>query len=217
LTAPRDHYATLNLARNATAEQVRSRFRELVRERHPDRFQGEERQRAELEFQAITEAFNVLSNPERRRLHDLELSRSTGSGGGSDASRRVRFHLEAGHGFLRDGNYYGAIESFEEVVRLEPRHHQAWYLMAQALSQQEAYRERALEAAGRAAALNPMNAEYLKLAGRLHLEAGFLDKAERYYNGARTWGGDDPVVERALEELHGRMKKAKPGLFGRGT
>ena len=217
MTAQKDHYATLNLARQASAEQVRARFRELVRERHPDRFQGAERERSEVEFQAITEAFNVLSSPERRRLHDLELSRPAATSAGSDAARLVRFHVEAGSGFLRDGNYYGAIESFEQVIRVEPKNHLAWFQMAQALSHQKAYRERAMEAAVRAAELSPMNVEYLKLAGRLHLEAGFLDKAERYYNGARTWGGDDPVVEKALEELQGRVKKAKPGLFGKGT
>jgi tetratricopeptide (TPR) repeat protein len=217
LTASKDHYATLDLSRHASAEQVRSRFRELVRERHPDRFQGAARERAEIEFQAITEAFNVLSSPERRRLHDVELSRPAASSASSDAARLARFHVEAGTGFLRDGNYYGAAESFEQVTRVEPKNHNAWYQMAQALSHQKAYRERAMEAAVRAVELSPMNPDYLKLAGRLHQEAGFLDKAERYYNGARTWGGDDPVVEKALEELQGRVKKAKPGLFGKGT
>lgn len=217
MTAIKDHYATLSLSRHASAEQVRSRFRELVRERHPDRFQGAGRQQAEVDFQEITEAFNVLSNPERRRLHDAELSRPASAGGGSDAARLVRFHLEAGSGFLRDGNYYGALESFEHVVRFEPKNHFAWHQMAQALSHQKAYRARAAEAASRAAELSPMNTDYLKLAGQLNREAGFLDKAERYYNGARTWGGDDPVVEKALEELQGRSKKAKPGLFGKGN
>lgn len=217
MTAPKDHYATLSLSRQASAEQVRSRFRALVRERHPDRFQGREREQAEIDFQAITEAFNVLSSPERRRQHDSELSRPAAASAGSDAARLVRFHVEAGLGFLRDGNQYGAIESFEQVVRIDPKQHQAWFQMAQALGLQKSYLERALAAATRAVELSPMNADYLKLAGRLHLEAGLLDKAERYYNGARTWGGDDPVVEKALEELQGRMKKAKPGLFGKGT
>ena len=217
MTAPKDYYATLSLPRHATAEQVRARFRELVRERHPDRFQGQGRVEAEAGFQAITEAFNVLSSPERRRQHDSELSRPQATSGGTDEQRLLRFHIEAGSGFFRDGNYYGAVESLEQVVRLDPKHHPSWYLLAQALSQQRAYRERAAEAAAKAVELSPMNADYLKLAGRLHAEAGLLERAERYYNGARTWGGDDPVVEKALEELQGRAKKAKPGLFGRSN
>jgi tetratricopeptide (TPR) repeat protein len=217
LTAPKDYYATLSLPRHATAEQVRTRFRELVRERHPDRFQGPGRVAAEADFQDITEAFNVLSSPERRRLHDADLSRPQAASGISEQQHLLRFHIEAGNGFFRDGNYYGAVESFEQVVRLDPKNHPAWHLLAQALSHQRAYRERAAEAAAKAVELNPMNVAYLKLAGRLHLEAGLLERAERYYNGARTWGGDDPVVEKALEELQGRAKKAKPGLFGRSN
>ena len=71
----RDFYAVLAVPRNATEDQIRRRFRELARTRHPDRFRGAEKERAEKDFQAITQAFNVISDPERRRLHDLELLR----------------------------------------------------------------------------------------------------------------------------------------------
>ena len=75
---PSDYYAVLGVAREAGAGEIRRRFRELARERHPDRFQGEEKARAEREFQALTEAFNVLYDPARRRLHDAELSQPGG-------------------------------------------------------------------------------------------------------------------------------------------
>ena len=71
----KDYYVILGAARNASKEQIRVRFRQLARERHPDRFQGVERQKAELDFQEITEAFNVLLDATRRRQHDLELAR----------------------------------------------------------------------------------------------------------------------------------------------
>ena len=71
----RDFYAVLAVARSATDDQIRQRFRQLARERHPDRFTGEEKQAAELMFQEITQAFNVLSDPELRRQHDLDLTR----------------------------------------------------------------------------------------------------------------------------------------------
>ena len=81
---PRDFYAILALPRNASEEQIRQRFRELARERHPDRFQGEAKARAEGEFQEITQAFNVLFDPERRRGHDLELTRPEPGSTGAD-------------------------------------------------------------------------------------------------------------------------------------
>lgn len=47
----KDFYSVLALPRNATEDQIRQRFRELARTRHPDRFQGvTEKARAEQEF-----------------------------------------------------------------------------------------------------------------------------------------------------------------------
>ena len=89
----KDYYVILGAARNASREQIRDRFRQLARERHPDRFQGAARQQAELDFQDITEAFNVLLDADRRRQHDLELARPEASSAASDASRLGRFHM----------------------------------------------------------------------------------------------------------------------------
>lgn len=70
-----DYYAVLRLPKNASAEQIRNRFRELAREMHPDRVPPAEKLSAEKTFQEVSEAFNVLSDPARRRQHDLELNR----------------------------------------------------------------------------------------------------------------------------------------------
>lgn len=212
-----DYYSILGIQRGVSAKEVRDRFRQLARERHPDRFQGEERARAELEFQALTEAFNVLSNPERRRQHDLELTRPTSEGGGSDVARLVRFHLEAGIGFYREGNYSQAAENFERITTLEPDNHQGWHHLAQALAAQRRFMNKAAAAIARACELNPVSPAYLKLAGRIHAEMGMGDKAERYYNEALALGGEDATVTMALEELRSRGKKGKSGLFGRGS
>lgn len=211
----KDYYTVLSVARSATPEEVRERFRQLARERHPDRFQGEERARAEIEFQELTAAFNVLSNAERRRQHDLELARP--QTGGGDTARLMRFHLEAGVAFYRQGNYPAAAEAFERVTQLEPENHQAWHHLAQALVQQRRALPRAAQAISRACELNPVDPQYLKLAGRVHAELGIADRAERYYNEAIALGGEDPAVTKALEELHARSKKGKAGPFGRGA
>jgi len=215
LTAAKDFYQVLGVARDASTEEIRARFRELVRERHPDRFGGAERARAEIEFQSITEALNVLSSPERRRSHDFELARPQAEPAGSEKQRMVRFHLEAGVGFYRDGNYFAAAEAFERALRIDERNHQALHHLAQSLSHQRKFLPRALEAIERACALQPMNVGYLKLGGKLHAEAGVVDKAVRYYNEAIAWGGEDPVVEKALDELRARARKGRTSLFGR--
>lgn len=212
---PKDYYAILSVSRNATSDQIREKFRELARSRHPDRHQGEARERAELEFQEITEAFNILSNPERRRQHDLELARPE-PGGEGDAQRLGRFHMEAGVQYYKDGNYFQAAESFERATQADPKNAQAWHHLAQSLGQQSRYLSRAVAAVERACELAPMNVAYLKLAGRLFAQAGKPDRAEQYYNEAVAWGGEDPVVTKALEELRKGSRKGWGGLFGKG-
>lgn len=213
----RDHYAILGVDRNATRDQIRDRFRQLARERHPDRFQGDARSRAEIQFQEITEAFNVLSDAGRRRQHDLELIRPEFSVGGSDAARMLRFHMEAGVQFYRDGNLAQAAEAFERAIEADPKSAPAWHHLAQTLSAQRRGLSRAVEAVARACELQAMNPAYLKLAGKLHSEVGLLDKAEHYYNEAIVWGGEDPVVIKALDELRKSTRKGWSGLFGKGT
>jgi curved DNA-binding protein CbpA len=44
---PADFYSVLGVPRNATTEQIKERFLQLTREKHPDRFPGAEKQKAE--------------------------------------------------------------------------------------------------------------------------------------------------------------------------
>ncbi|MET7420735.1 J domain-containing protein [Dactylosporangium sp. NPDC005555] len=72
----RDYYADLGVPRNARREDVRRAYRNLARLHHPDvnREPGSEER-----FKAIAEAYQVLSDPRRRRAYDA----SCGSGGGT--------------------------------------------------------------------------------------------------------------------------------------
>ena len=102
----KDYYAILEVARTATSDQVRARFRELARERHPDRSQGEAKADAELEFQAITEAFNVLSDNERRRAHDQQLARPEPfAARGADMVQLAKVYLQRGIKAYREKNF----------------------------------------------------------------------------------------------------------------
>ena len=86
----KDYYAILSVSQQATRQQIKQRFLELARSRHPDLHEGEEKLKAESEFQDITEAFNVLSNPARRRQHDVELSSPAPANVAADPKTTVR-------------------------------------------------------------------------------------------------------------------------------
>jgi tetratricopeptide (TPR) repeat protein len=208
---PQDFYAVLALPRNATEEQIRQRFRELARARHPDRFQGLEKARAEGEFQEITQAFNVLSDPARRRQHDLEINRPP-EGASSDPRQLARVYLQRGIKAYKEKNFFEAADNFDRATKADGGNAQAWHHLALACSQQGKWLDRALLAVERACELDPMNASYRKLAGRLAAGAGDTARAEQHYRTALQWGGDDPALVRALEEL---TRAPRRGLFGK--
>ena len=63
-----DYYATLGIARDATADQVKRAFRRLARKHHPDLNAGD--RAAEERFKAINEAYEVLGDADTRRKYD---------------------------------------------------------------------------------------------------------------------------------------------------
>ena len=65
----RDYYEVLGIARGATPDEVKKAFRKLAKEHHPDMNQGD-RKAAEERFKEISEAYDVLSNPDKRKRYD---------------------------------------------------------------------------------------------------------------------------------------------------
>jgi DnaJ-class molecular chaperone len=66
---PRDYYEVLGVGRDADAAEVKRAFRGLARELHPD--VNDHDPEAEEKFKEAAEAYEVLSDPERRRAYDL--------------------------------------------------------------------------------------------------------------------------------------------------
>jgi len=65
---PRDHYEVLGVDRDADAAEVKSAYRRLARQHHPDANDGDSA--AELEFKAVAASYKVLSDPEARQSYD---------------------------------------------------------------------------------------------------------------------------------------------------
>ncbi len=63
-----DYYKLLGVERNATTDEIRAAYRKLALKYHPDRNPGDKE--AERKFKEISEAYDVLSDAEKRRLYD---------------------------------------------------------------------------------------------------------------------------------------------------
>src|SRR3954467_6185833 len=64
----KDYYKVLGVSREASQDEIRKAFRKLAREFHPD--VAKDKKKAEEKFKEINEAYEVLSDPAKRKKYD---------------------------------------------------------------------------------------------------------------------------------------------------
>lgn len=83
-TSKRDYYEVLGISRSASHDEVKSAYRKLAKEHHPD-CNPDNRDQAEEKFKELSEAYEVLADKEKRKLYDTYghegVSRQFGPGG----------------------------------------------------------------------------------------------------------------------------------------
>jgi len=116
----KDYYQTLGVARNADGKEIKKAFRKLARENHPDL--NPDNAESERKFKEVNEAYEVLSDPDKRRKYDQfgaqweqyeragvnpsDFARGFGGGGGSRNISPEEFERMFG-GFGRTGGGAG--------------------------------------------------------------------------------------------------------------
>src|SRR5437868_7726854 len=68
MAGKRDYYEVLGIAKEAGEEDIKRAYRKLAMQYHPDRNAGDEQ--AALRFKEAAEAYDVLSNPDKRQRYD---------------------------------------------------------------------------------------------------------------------------------------------------
>jgi len=92
-----EYYALLNIPKTASTEEVRSAYKRESLRTHPDRIQNAtpaEKRAATERFQAVADAYYVLSDPARRREYDILLQSRPSSSRSSDPSASNTFFAE---------------------------------------------------------------------------------------------------------------------------
>ena len=80
MTTKRDYYEVLGVAKNASDAEVKKAFRRLAMKYHPDRNQGDKE--AENKFKEVQEAYEVISDAQKRAAYDQFGHAGVGGQGG---------------------------------------------------------------------------------------------------------------------------------------
>src|SRR5262245_39620827 len=120
-----DYYEILGVSRDASPEEIKRAYRKLALQWHPDRHR-EEKAAAEAQFKRVSEAYEVLSDPDKRKKYDRfgrdlkqgqEFEPPGGSAGGSGSMSAEEFEeLFGGRGF---SDFFGSL--FGDELRQEAR------------------------------------------------------------------------------------------------
>lgn len=119
-----NHYQILGVSRNATHSEIKAAFKKLALSYHPDRNPGDEM--AEEKFKLINEAYQVLSDPDKRKRYDFILNYSfqdtstTSQAGSSQTYTRSRTTYHKPH---KDRSVYDRYGKFS--WRNAPKYKQA--------------------------------------------------------------------------------------------
>lgn len=209
------HYEVLELSTDAEEGAVHSAYRALARWVHPCHAEavgldGREGVLAVL-FERATEAYLVLSDPERRRAYDrlleVDRRRPTDPEARAEEVRRVAGELrEKARDLVERDEPHFAVELLRQAVRLDPAGADTWALLGRAQRQNPRWLHMARDSLRRALRLRPDSVEYRLLLGEVEELRVEREEAERLYRQVLERSPGHPAATEALE----RLKRTRP-------
>src|SRR5439155_2411257 len=127
-----DHYEVLDVARQATAEEIKSVYHDLARRFHPDRFHRshpELRSQIDSAFARIARAYEHLNDQSLRAMYDRQRAREPSKGGqqpadaasGRSQISRAETSFQMGLNLMKQNRREEAVRFLAEAAALEPR------------------------------------------------------------------------------------------------
>ena len=177
-----DYYRILNVEPNCSYDDLRKAFRRMSLQTHPDRFQGEQREKAEKEYQFIVKAFNTLKDPVQRKQYDQTLEEEKGSAGAHQVlesrQKEAGQYEKAGVASYKRGQYLEAAEFLAKAVFLSGSA-DAYYYKGLAEVEVVGKKKDALVSLQKAIEIDPYQVQFRRALIEAMLKMGLKSRAEK--------------------------------------
>jgi curved DNA-binding protein CbpA len=221
-----DYYSILGVSSSASESEIKSAFRALVKQCHPDsQLARENPEEAEKVFLKIQEAYEALSDSNRRAEYErVRMKKKEKPLGARSPRERARIFYLDGREAYKQERFDRASGCFRYAMEIEPSNPLYCSWLGLSLSKQKGSLHEAKKWCEKAVALSPSNTDYLVNLSIVYREAGLKSLSQKYIDRAISI---DPSDKRALlwaekmkvkeESLLGKIRSFfRPGTKARG-
>ncbi len=174
-------YEVLGIPENASEEEIKKAYKELVKKYHPDKYQNNPlADLAEEKLQEVNEAYDMLMKKGGSTSYDYGFGGgSSGSGGGRPDYMQVRRYIDANN--LREA---------ERILSSTRDRSAEWFFLAGMISYKKGWYDDARNKLQTAAEMEPGNVEYSQAYGRI-INMGGQFQNQAYGRGYNQQDRDD--------------------------
>lgn len=217
------YFELLGVTPHASADELKNAYRSLARKYHADAYQGSDlgidQGKLNEIFQAIREAYETLTDPQRREEYLVFLQRkSRGMATDVGAIFRAEELVDQALAEMKRKQWDGAIQTLDAARKLNPDDplydvHRAWAVYSKRPTD-PVNAERALSqlaASVKRQQSLPLAYQYM---GQIYFNLARPDDAKRWYRRCLEWEPDNVVAQRGIRLANSRAQKKEAGLSG---
>jgi len=216
-----DYYELFSLKPTASLDEIKATYFSFAKKYHPDRItmapDPQIKEKANYVFAEINKAYEILSNPDKRRNYDSKGFKEDDQVEPfqDNLIEKARLLYRRAKNLYSQKKYWEASSNMDEAIRLDPN--KASYFLLLGLCQMNLPRLRRMAADNlqKAIDLENWNVEAYTAMGILFQMENQLHRAEGFFRKVLSFNPDHALARKKIEEITGEKKKSKFSLFGK--